>query len=171
MASDELYENPKSLESKKIQAFNSARACADMSKSMKDKMFKCKDVQLMGKLNDALCCIWELMWEYRNKVSFSRMGSLLLQQNKYWPILLDSRNVEMYCVSMPLQKTFQICTRAYVLPILHPGSCKMLYGQMLASRKFHLLHVHRKNLRICDAAHGTIKSDGLLFYCMYMKTK
>ena len=91
LASEELYDNPNSLESKKIQAFNSAKACAVMSQSMIEKMFKCDDVQLMGKLNEALCCIWELMWEYRDTISFTRMGSLILQQNKYHPTLLESR--------------------------------------------------------------------------------
>ena len=88
LASEELYDNPNSLESKKIQACNSAKACAVMSKSMIEKMFKCDDVELMGNLNKALCCIWELMREYRNKISFTRMGSLILQQNKYHPLLL-----------------------------------------------------------------------------------
>ena len=76
LASEEEYNNPNSLESKKIQAFNSAKACAVMSKSMIEKMFKCDDVQLMGKLNEALHCIWELMRKYRDKISFTRMGSL-----------------------------------------------------------------------------------------------
>ena len=31
LASEELYDNPNSLESKKIQAFNSAKACAVIS--------------------------------------------------------------------------------------------------------------------------------------------
>ena len=91
LASEEEYDNPNSLESKKIQAFNSAKACAVMSKSMTEKMFKCGDVQLMGKLNEVLRCIWELMREYRNKISFTWMGSLILQQNKYRPLLLESR--------------------------------------------------------------------------------
>ena len=37
LASEEEYDNPNSLESKKIQAFNSAKACAVMSKSMTEK--------------------------------------------------------------------------------------------------------------------------------------
>ena len=37
LASEEEYDNPNSLESKKIQAFNSAKACAVMSKSMIEK--------------------------------------------------------------------------------------------------------------------------------------
>ena len=40
LASEELYDNPNSLESKKIQAFNSAKACAVMSQSMIEKMFQ-----------------------------------------------------------------------------------------------------------------------------------
>ena len=91
LASEELYDNPNSLESKKIQAFNSAKACAVMSQSMIGKMFKCDDVQLMGKLNKALHCIWELMRESRDTISFTWMGSLILQQNKYRPTLLESR--------------------------------------------------------------------------------
>ena len=106
LASEEEYDNPNSLESKKIQAFNSAKACAVMSKSMTEKMFKCDDVQLMGKLNEALRCIWELMREYRDKISFTRMGSLILQQDKYRPTLLESRqhdcrallvDIEIFC--------------------------------------------------------------------------
>ena len=57
LASEKEYDNLNSLESKKIQAFNSAKVCAVMSKSMTEKMFKCDDVQLMGKLNEALRCI------------------------------------------------------------------------------------------------------------------
>ena len=91
LASEKLYDNPNSLESTKIQAFNSAKACAVMSQSMIEKMFKCNDVQLMGKLNEALHCIWELMQEYRDTISFTWMGSLILQQNKYHPTLLESR--------------------------------------------------------------------------------
>ena len=77
-----------------------------MSKSMTEKMFKCGDVQLMGKLNEVLRCIWELMWEYRNKISFTQMGSLILKQNKYCPLLLKSRqhdcrallvDIEIFC--------------------------------------------------------------------------
>ena len=106
LASEEEYDNPNSLESKKIQAFNSAKACAVMSKSMTEKMFKCDDVQLMGKLNEALHCIWELMQEYRDKISFTQMGSLILQQDKYRPTLLESRqhdcrallvDIEIFC--------------------------------------------------------------------------
>ena len=106
LASEEEYDNLNSLESKKIQAFNGAKACAVMSKSMTEKMFKCDDVQLMGKLNKALRCIWELMWEYRDKISFTRMGSLILQQDKYHPTLLESRqhdcrallvDIEIFC--------------------------------------------------------------------------
>ena len=106
LASEEEYDNPNSLESKKIQAFNSAKACAVMSKSMIEKMFKCDDVQLMGKLNEALRCIWELMREYRDKISFTWMGSLILQQDKYRPTLLESRqhdcrallvDIEIFC--------------------------------------------------------------------------
>ena len=37
-----------------------------MLKTMMDKLFKCKDVDLIGKLNDALPCTWELMQEYTN---------------------------------------------------------------------------------------------------------
>ena len=54
LASEDEYDNPNSLESKKIQALNSAKACAVMSKSITEKMFKCNDVQLMGKLKEAL---------------------------------------------------------------------------------------------------------------------
>ena len=32
LASEDMYKNPNSLESKKIQAFNSAKACAEMAK-------------------------------------------------------------------------------------------------------------------------------------------
>ena len=118
LASDQPYKNPKLLESKKIQAFSSARACAEMLKTtmdqlfkckdmdLMDKLFKCKDMDLMGKLNDALRCTWELMQEYPNKVSLTGIGSLLLQQNKYWPLLLDSSqhdsrsilvDIEIFC--------------------------------------------------------------------------
>ena len=106
LASEDEYDNPNSLESKKIQALNSAKACAVMSKSITEKMFKCNDVQLMGKLNEALRCIWELMQEYRDKISFTQMGSLILQQIKYRPLLLESRqhdcrallvDIEIFC--------------------------------------------------------------------------
>ena len=79
LASEDFYENPNSLESKKHQAFMSAQACADMAKDMSDKMTKCNDVDLMGKINESLHCIWDLMYQYRNTVSYTRIGSLILQ--------------------------------------------------------------------------------------------
>ena len=54
LASEDLYENPNSLESKKHQAFMSAQACADIAKNMSAKMTKCNDVDVMGKINEAL---------------------------------------------------------------------------------------------------------------------
>ena len=57
LASEDLYENPNSLESKKHQAFMSAQACADMAKNMSAKMTKCNDVDVMGKINEALHCM------------------------------------------------------------------------------------------------------------------
>ena len=71
LASEDLYENPNSLESKKHQAFMSAQACADMAKNMSDKMRKCNDVDVMGKINEALRCMWDLMSQYRNTVSYT----------------------------------------------------------------------------------------------------
>ena len=49
LASKDMYENPNSLESKKIQAFNSAKACAEMVKNMSTKMKKCNDINFNGK--------------------------------------------------------------------------------------------------------------------------
>ena len=127
LASEEEYDNLNSIESKKIQVFNSAKACVVMSKSMIEKMFKCDDVKLMGKLNEALRCITELMREYRDKISFTRMGSLILQQDKYRPTLLESRqhdcrallvDIEIFCrnvtISLQMQQTSLSCLRLYV---------------------------------------------------------
>ena len=138
LASEDEYDNPNSLESKKIQALNSAKACAVMSKSITEKMFKCNDVQLMGKLNEALRCIWELMQEYRDKISFTRMGSLILQQIKYRPLLLESRqhdcrallvDIEIFCRNVTrffvMQLTSLNCTRQFGLRIPLLGSFKM----------------------------------------------
>ena len=83
VASEDFYENPNSLESKKHQAFMSVQACADMVKNMSDKMTKCNDVDLMGKINESLRCIWDLMYQYRNTISYTCIGSLILQQQKY----------------------------------------------------------------------------------------
>ena len=49
LASEDMYENPNSLESKKIQAFNSAKACAEMAKNMSTKMKKMQQHQLNEK--------------------------------------------------------------------------------------------------------------------------
>ena len=83
LASEDLYENPNSLESKKHQAFMSAQACADMAKNMSAKMTKCNDVDVMGKINEALRCMWDLMSQYRNTISYTRIGCLFLQQQKF----------------------------------------------------------------------------------------
>ena len=105
LASEDLYENPNSLESKKHQASMSAQACADMAKNMSAKITKCNDVDVMGKINEALCCMWDLMSQYRNTISYTRIGYLFLQQQKFQP-LLNSRqtdchallvNIEIFC--------------------------------------------------------------------------
>ena len=114
LASEDEYDNPNSLESKKIQALNSAKACAVMSKSITEKMFKCNDVQLMGKLNEALRCIWELMREYRDKISFTRMGSLILQQIKYRPLLLESRQHDCRALLVDIEIFCRNVTRFFV---------------------------------------------------------
>ena len=114
LASEDEYDNPNSLESKKIQALNSAKACAVMSKSITEKMFKCNDVQLMDKLNKALRCIWELMREYRDKISFTRMGSLILQQIKYCPLLLESRQHDCRALLVDIEIFCRNVTRFFV---------------------------------------------------------
>ena len=51
---------------KNNQAFMSPQAGADMAKNMSAKMTKCNDVDVMGKINEALRCMWDLMSHYRN---------------------------------------------------------------------------------------------------------
>ena len=147
LASEEEYDNPNSLESKKIQAFNSTKACAVMSKSMIEKMFKCDDVQLMGKLNEALHCIWELMWEYRDKISFTWMGSLILQQDKYRPTLLESRQHDCRALLVDIEIFCRNVTRFFAnatdISKLHKAICLMyttsryLQDVVLANPCFH----------------------------------
>ena len=66
-----------------------------MSKSMTET-FKCNDVQLMGKLNEALHCIWELMREYRDKISQCNvMPSTIYHASfAYYPLLVDMHKDE-----------------------------------------------------------------------------
>ena len=103
LASEDLYENPNLLESKKHQAFMSAQACADMVKNMSDKMTKCNDVDVMGKINKALHCMWDLMSQYRNTISYTRIGSLILQQQKFRPLLLNSRQTDCHALLVDIE--------------------------------------------------------------------
>ena len=126
LASEDLYENPNSLESKKHQAFMSAQACADMAKNMSAKMTKCNDVDVMGKINKALRCMWDLMSQYRNTISYTHIGCLFLQQQKFQPLLLNSSRLtamhylsilkfsaDMCCVSISKLLTFRTYIKAF----------------------------------------------------------
>ena len=103
LASEDLYENPNSLESKKHQAFMSAQACADMAKNMSAKMTKCNDIDVMGKINEALRCMWDLMSQYRNTISYTRIGCLFLQQQKFQPLLLNSRQTDCHALLVDIE--------------------------------------------------------------------
>ena len=118
-----------------------------MSKSITEKMFKCNDVQLMGKLNEALRCIWELMQEYRDKISFTRMGSLILQQIKYRPLLLESRQHDCRALLVDIEIFCRNVTRFFVnatdISKLHKAiwltytTCRFLQDVVLANPCFH----------------------------------
>ena len=186
LASEELYKNANSLESKKHQAFMSAQACADMAKSMSDKMTKCNDVNLMGKINESLHCIWDLMSQYRNTISYTCIGSLILQQQKYQPFLLNSRQTDCHAflvdIAIFCRNVLHFYKQTTNILNLHKGiwltytTCRYLQDLLLTNPCFHEMPPppcppKEPKKKMCDAAHGTIKSDGILFYCMYMKTK
>ena len=143
LASEDMYENPNSLESKKIQAFNSAQACAEMAKNMSPKMKKCNDINLMGKINESLHCIWDLMSEYRNTVSYTCMGSLICQKMKYNPVLLDSRQTDCDALLADIEIFCRNVLRFYKqttnISSLHKGirltytTCRYLQDLLLAA--------------------------------------
>ena len=144
LASEDLYENPNSLESKKHQAFMSAQACADMAKNMSAKMTKCNDVDVMGKINKALRCMWDLMSQYRNTISYTCIGCLFLQQQKFQPLLLNSRQTDCHALLVDIE----IFCR-YVLHLttnisnIHKGiqltytTCRYLQDVLLTNPCFH----------------------------------
>ena len=109
LASEDLYENPNSLELKKHQAFMSAQACADMAKNMSAKMTKCNDVDVMEKINEALRCMWDLMSQYRNTISYTRIGCLFLQQQKFQPLLLNSRQTDCHALLVDIEIFCRYC--------------------------------------------------------------
>ena len=145
LASEDLYENPNSLESKKHQA--SSQACADMVKNMSDKMRKCNDVDVMGKINEALRCMWDLMSQYRNTISFTRIRSLNLQQQKYQPLLLHSRQTDCHAllVDIAIFCKHVLCFYQQTTNIsnIHKGirltytTCRYLQDVLLANPCFH----------------------------------
>ena len=147
LASEDMYKNPNSLESKKIQAFNSAKACAEMAKNMSTKMKKCNDINLMGKINESLRCIWDLMSEYRNTVSYTRMGSLIRQQLKYNPLLLHSRQTDCNALLVDIEIFCRNVLRFYKqstnISSLNKGirltytTCRYLQDLLLANPCFH----------------------------------
>ena len=147
LASEDMYENPNSLESKKHQAFNSAQACANMAKDMSRKMKKCNDINLIGKINESLHCIWDLMYVYRNIVSYTRMGSLFIRNEKYNPVLLDSRQTDCYALLVDIEIFYRNVLRFYRqttnITSLHKGirltytTCRYLQDLLLANPCFH----------------------------------
>ena len=147
LASEDMYKNPNSLESKKHQAFNSAQACAEMAKDMSCKMKKCNDINLIGKINESLRCIWDLMYVYRNTVSYTRMGSLFLRNEKYNPVLLDSRQTDCYALLVDIEIFCRNVLRFYRqttnISSLHKGirltytTCRYLQDLLLANPCFH----------------------------------
>ena len=147
LASEDLYENPNSLESKKHQVFMSAQACTDMAKNMSDKMRKCNDVDVMGKINEALRCIWDLMSQYRNTISYTRIGSLNLQQQKYQPLLLHSRQTDCHALLVDIAIFCRHVPRFYKqstnISNIHKGirltytTCRYLQDVLLANPCFH----------------------------------
>lgn len=142
-----MYEKPNSLDSKKHQAFNSAQACAEMAKDMSRKMKKCNDINLMGKINESLRCIWDLMYVYRNNVSYTRMGSLFIRNEKYNPVLLDSRQTDCYALLVDIEIFCRNVLRFYRqttnISSLHKGirltytTCRYLQDLLLANPCFH----------------------------------
>ena len=148
-----------------------------MSESMIGKMFKYNDVQLMGKLNEALCCICELMWEYRNKISFTRMGSLVLQQNKYCPLLLESRqhdcrallvDIEIFCrnVTLFFANATDISNLHKAIHLMYTTS-RFLQDVVLANTCFHEMPPppcppKKPKKKMCDTAYGTINTCSLI---------
>ena len=96
-----------------------------MAKNMSAKMTKCNDVDVMGKINEALCCMWDLMSQYRNTISYTHIGCLFLQQQKFQPLLLNSKQTDCHallvdteffcrcCISISNQPTFQTYIKAF----------------------------------------------------------
>ena len=147
LASEDLYENPNSLESKKHQAFMSAQACADMAKNMSAKMTKCNDVDVMGKINEALRCMWDLMSQYRNTISYTRIGCLFLQQQKFQPLLLNSRQTDCHALLVDIEIFCRYVLHFYKqttnISNIHKGirltytTCRYLQDVLLANPCFH----------------------------------
>ena len=94
LACEDMYDEPLSLDAKKMQAIQSAKCSGEMCKSLTPSIHLCPDLTVLENLTDGLRCLYSLLEYYGKKRSHTRIGFCIYLNDKYQPLLIESRKAD-----------------------------------------------------------------------------